>query len=381
MPMQLILDKKTSGKKRKKSPLQTRFDKLNEQLQRKRRQHERFKQDIDQLAQQSQRLNAEHDRAQLDVLITLSRKLTSFAGRKSLSNWHRDELLNWLSELILLRITPFEPQIAHDLRVEYEDTMARLSGMTREEVAEFVQAQEEEAARRAQQWNAEAEDSNDQAGGWHQDDLFGFDDDELPPLSEQADQEGSNFDPFMGFSDPRESRVNITDSGWLKGLFRRAAQALHPDRETNPEQRLKKQQRMKELLLARKQNDVMTMLSIYSETLGETDILIAETEMETICTLLTQQIEQLELDQMEYVESHPERSFAHAVLYHPSRKQREQLLKEWKKSLAEEANDNRRLVAEMRNLTLLKDALRDRWHRRNSMIQHEMEVMFGFEDW
>lgn len=51
--MQLILDTKNTSKKRKKSPLQTRFDKLSEQLVRERRQHDRFIKDIDELAETS----------------------------------------------------------------------------------------------------------------------------------------------------------------------------------------------------------------------------------------------------------------------------------------------------------------------------------------
>jgi hypothetical protein len=60
----------------------------------------------------------------------------------------------------------------------------------------------------------------------------------------------------------------VMDGSWAKDLFRRAAQALHPDREPDPEPRQMKQERMCELLRARKQGDIMAMLSIYSEIPG-----------------------------------------------------------------------------------------------------------------
>lgn len=373
--MQLILDKKNTSKKRKKSPLQARFDRLSEQLARKRRQHDRFIKDIDELAEISQRLNTEHDRKQLPTLIALAKKLTTFSGRKSLSNWHRDELLDWLRELILTRIAPLEPKTAEQLQVKYEETMAALAGMTHEEAMEAVRAQQEEAERQAQQPHEaetarEEEPDDELEEDSFQGDLFGFDDIPPQPEPEQTEAQTDQNNPFADAWPPEETGPNITDSDWLKGLFRRAAQALHPDREADPKQRHHKQQQMKALLRARKHNDVMSMLSIYSEAIGEHDIRVADGELQTICELLEQQIEQLELEQMEHVESHPERSFAHAVLYHSSKKRRAQLLKEWRSQLDVEAAQNSRLVGELRNLTILKEVLGERYDQRRGMLNN-----------
>jgi len=365
--MQLIRNKTLNSNKRKKSPLQARFDKLSDQLARKRRQHERFKKDIDELAETSRRLNSEHDRLQLPTLIALADKLTTFSGRKSLSNWHRDELLDWLRELILTRIAPLEPQTAERLGVQYEEAMAALAGMSREEVMEQVRVQREQAEREAQQFDekeiAEEEELEEDI---FQDDLFGFDGDQAQPGNAEYSDDDDN--PFADAWMSEEAGIDITDSAWFKGLFRRAAQALHPDREANPEQQRIKQQQMKELLRARKQNDVMSVLAIYSEAIGEQDIHVAESEMQTICELLEQQIGELEFEQMEYVESHPERSFAYAVLYHGSKKQRARLLQEWRDRLEIEAAQNARLVTELRNLQTLKEVLGERYEQRRGMF-------------
>lgn len=369
--MQLILDKNLNSNKRKKSPLQARFDKLSDQLARKRRQHERFKKDIDELAETSQRLNSEHDRKQLPTLIALADKLTTFSGRKSLSNWHRDELLDWLHELILIRIAPLEPQTAERLRVQYEETMAALAGMTHEEAMEQVRVQQEEAERQAQQFYEKEIAEEELEEDIFQDDLFGFEDSPAQPGNAEHKDEQDN--PFADTWTPEEAGVDITDSAWLKGMFRRAAQALHPDREADPEQQRLKQQKMKELLRARKHNDVMSMLAIYSEAIGEHDIHIAEAEMKTICELLEQQIEELEFERMEYVESHPERSFAHAVLYHSSKKKRVRLLQEWQNQLEIEAAQNSSLVAELRNLTILKEVLGERLEQRRGMFSRLLD--------
>jgi hypothetical protein len=374
--MQLILTGKSSSKKRGRSALQARFSKLWEQLARKRRQQQRFKKDIDELTETSHRLHTEHDRKQLETLIVLADKLTTFSGRKSLSNWHRDELLDWLRELILMRIAPLEPQTAERLRVQYEETMAALAGMTREDAIEQVRAQQIEAERQAQQFYEEELADADELEDCFQDDLFGFEDIAAEPA--EAGTETADDNPFVDNWETKES--DITDSDWLKGLFRRAAQALHPDRESDQEQQRKKLQQMKELLRARKQNDVVSMLAIYSEAVGENEIHIAEAEMHHLCELIEQQIEALEFEQIEYVESHPERSFAHAVLYHRSSKKRAKLLQRWRDELEIEAEVNRRLVADLRNLTILKDVLRDRYDRRRNMFSDLLDD-FDIETW
>lgn len=379
--MKLILKGKAGSERRAKSSLQARFDKLSEQLTRKRRQQERFRRDIDELAETSQRLNTEHDRKQLDTLILLANKLTTFAGRKSLSHWHRDELLDWMRELILLRIAPLEPQTAERLRVQYEETMAALAGMTREQAMERVRAQQEEAERQARRFHeeewADAEDLED----FFQDDLFSVDDGPAAPDEREPDEWGpgtAHDDPFAGPEATTASR--ITDRAWLKRLFRRAAQALHPDREPDPERQRVKLQQMKELLRARKQNDVLSILAIYSEVAGEEDIPVAEAEMEQLCELIEGQLEALEFEGIAYVESHPERSFAHAVLYHSSRKKRAQRLQQWRAELDAEAEGNRQLVSDLRNLTVLKEVLRER-HRRRRDLLDGLEMAFDAGPW
>lgn len=377
--MQLIIDKNTGAKKRKKRPLQARFDKLSERLSRKRQQQERFRKTIDELTEMSSRLNTEHDRKQLKILIALAERLTTFAGRKSLSDWHREELAAWMRELIAMRIAPLDPQTARRLSDQYEETLAvSLLGMTREEVTEWVRAQEEEVAARQEQ-EPEKEASGDaEFEELLQDDLFGFDD-----IPGDDDSDDGFDDPFAetGERDRQTEPLSINQSAWLKRLFRRTAQALHPDRETDPERQRQKLAKMKGLLRARKENDVMGMLALYSEAIGETDISITEGEMHRLCELLQQQIDALEFEKFQYVESHPERSFAHAVLYHHSSKQRARLLQEWCAEMENEAENNRQLLADLRNLTALKAVLCERRDRRRDILLRNLADDIGRAPW
>jgi len=357
--MHLILDTKRPGKQRK-SPLQARFDKLNKQVARQRRLNERFRQDLDELAETYRHQFLEHNRAQLAVLIALAEKLCTFAGRKSLSDWHRDEIMDWLHELIVLRIAPLQPETAERLHMHYQTSVAGVFGLSRDEMLERVREQQEEAERlfneqfdtaRFQEQDAATHDTS-------QDDLFGFHD--IPPDPEQAEEDDTFGEDWL----TAEAGERLSDSTWIKNLFRRAAQALHPDREADPEQRRHKQQRMSELLRARRHNDIMTLLTIYSETVGEQDLRVAEGEMNAICGLLEQQLEDLRFEQIAYAESHPERQLVYDCFYHPSKKQREAALNLWKEDLAMEAEQNQRLIGSLRNLTRLKDVLGERHDQR-----------------
>jgi hypothetical protein len=112
----------------------------------------------------------------------------------------------------------------------------------------------------------EATDSDHIEDGY-QEDLFGFDD--FSPgnaddcYGEYQAEKRQQAESLNGQDLP----VQIMDKDWIKVLFRRAAQNLHPDRESDYEKRRFKEQRLTELLSARKENDVLTMLKFTVKSL------------------------------------------------------------------------------------------------------------------
>jgi hypothetical protein len=154
------------------------------------------------------------------------------------------------------------------------------------------------------------------------------------------------------------------DNDWIKTLFRRAAQNLHPDREPDSEKRRLKEQRLSELLSARKENDVLTMLKIYAEATDTQQIELAENEMRVICEMLDEQISDLKRQQHTFIHSNPERLMVYELLYHKNSKKRQQALKLWRQELTQESDLNRHLVAYLRNLNNLKEVLTERRNQR-----------------
>lgn len=382
--MELVLDKQKTGRKRK-SRLQERFDKLRSKLERQQRQNERFQQDLDELVNLYHQRSQENDKFVFDDLVALTDKLIVFASRKSLSDWHRDDLDDWLRGLIERRIQPLDAEVAERLRARYQQAIAHSMDISVEELMERVEVAREAFEQEFEQEFDEAESAS-QASSHKEDplqedlvqeDLFGFDD--IEPEAEAFDGDPDDNEPDW-MNEEQEDQIgrNVMDGSWAKDLFRRAAQALHPDRELDPEQRQHKQERMRDLLKARKHGDIMAMLTIYSESVGDADIVVAEQEMTAVCDALEGQLEALEFEQQEYIHSHPSRHLVFQIFYHRSKKERAQRIREWEQDLKHEKQDLRDMVAYLRNLTRLKSVLEDRRGERSAVLADIVFEDIGF---
>jgi hypothetical protein len=152
---------------------------------------------------------------------------------------------------------------------------------------------------------------------------------------------------------------------------------LHPDRESDSAVRQQKQQLLSDLLKARKANDILTLLEIYGKALNKPQIDLAEKELTTICDMLSEQLDELKLEQENYLHAHPDRVVVHDLFYHKNKKKREQSLKRWQQELEMEAEQNHHLVTYLHNLTNLKDVLSDRREQRHQFIDFVMEEFYS----
>jgi hypothetical protein len=359
--MQITLGGKPA-KKGRKHKLQARFERLQKRLAEERRTGARFERDIDELVERFQRQSRDLDAAQIDALRALAGRLVTFAGRKSLSDWHRDELAAWLDELVNRRIAPVDPDAAQALREDYHEAVAGVFGMSAAEMAEELNAfARADGADGSFFDDADGDAFDDGPDDDGQPDLFGFDDGDSGPDAFAGEPGAADDGDRVGPGQPPREPF---DEGWAKALFRRAAQLLHPDREPEETERLRKQQRMRELLAARKQGDLMTLLAIFVEETGDGAIELADTEMRAICESLERQIETLEQAREDYVMTHPMRAMVYDVFYHPVKRKREQLFEAWRREMVGDAEQNRLLVSQLRNLERLKLVLIERRQTR-----------------
>jgi len=351
----------TSASKRSKNKLQARFDKLRQQLLKQQKINRKFQDELDELVTLYQTQTSQMDSELVGPLTLLGTKLIDFYGRKSLSQWHREELGDWLIET-LGRIGRVEAETADELHGHFRQVMAGQMGMTEAELDEeamlFAKAFEEalEAEGNTESAAKTAFDADD-----FQEDLFGFNHD-FEEGDEGLFDEDDAYDHELG--DTKARRQRLMDGSWVRDLFRRAAQALHPDREPDPEQRQVKERAMQQLLEARKQGDILTLLNLYGESVVGGDLVLAEREITSACELMEEQLCELRVEKSDFIYEHPLRMLVHDLFYSDSRKTREKRIKAWKQNLKAEAKHTLVFIEELRNLKVLKAVLEERRDER-----------------
>jgi hypothetical protein len=359
----------TPTRKSSKNKLQARFDKLRQQLLKQQKLNRKFQEELDELVTIYQTHILQVDSDFIDPLTLLASKLIDFYSRKSLAQWHREELGDWIIET-LGRIDRVEPETAKELHDRVRQVIAGQMGMS---VAEM----EEDARRYAEAVEEAFEMGDDTASASTpndaQEDMFGFDE----FFEEAADENffgGENpFDFDNEDSDIETRRQRLMDGSWVRSMFRRAAQTLHPDREPDPEKRQAKQHSMQQLLEARKQGDIMTLLQLYSESLDGNDLVLAEQEMTSACELMEEQLDELRAEKADFIYQHPLRTLVHDLLYSSSRKSREKRIEAWKQGLRVEAEQSLDMIDELRNLKVLKIVLEA---RRDERMFDDLDMLF-----
>jgi len=206
-------------------------------------------------------------------------KLILFGGRKTLSQWQLHVLDDWIMSSM---------DYLHSMGLVDEalsDSMAKLQAQTlgfeidssselspSEQLAEYMESQVKDIDTQLPD-----EDSNDAAA--EDRDELDEEQDILKWYEEHFSQ--SEFEEINSSQTDRESAPSNTDFATdyedanqpytvFKTLFHRVARALHPDKETDPEQREFKQALMAQLLEARRQRDLMQVFKLYQEHVDET---------------------------------------------------------------------------------------------------------------
>lgn len=369
--MNIVLNA-TPTTKRSKNQLQARFDTLQKKLLKQQKINQKFNNELDELVTvyQTQMLNMENEL--LEPLTLLADKLIGFLSRKSLSQWQRQELEEWLGES-LNRIGRVDVDTAAELRSRIRQVIAEQMGMTEAELdeeARLFEADVKEAFESFEEWDTDQEEAFDSDDP--QVDMFGFEDvfDDGPVDPKYFEEDDASV---RDANNKKVRRKRLMDGTWVRNLFRRAAQALHPDREPNPEKRDAKVRSMQQLLEARKHGDIITLLNLYSECTDGDDLILAEQEMTCACELMEEQLNELRSDKQASIYEHPIRMQVHDMLYSGSRKTREKNIELFKQELKAEADHTLDLVEELRNLKVLKIVLE---HRREDRMLDEMDMMF-----
>ncbi|PID63946.1 MAG: hypothetical protein CSB44_00305 [Gammaproteobacteria bacterium] len=384
--MKLVFDQSRAKNREKTSRLQKRFERLSTRLERLRIGDAEFRIEFDALCIRYQKRMQAHDRSLLERNRALCEKLIVFASRKSLAIWHREELDDWIRELLLGRIWPYDNVAGERLRSSYEDVVAARMDALREElmreydidIPEDGEWGESDWVRGVGPRHAGADtdtdtDTDDEAPRGHQEEPYDFGgtaDEAAGPDSAGHASDGADSEQprtgrrrgtrWWGGNNPGEAVRSLMDGKWLRSLFRRAAQELHPDRELDESLRKEKEAAMQALLAARRDGDVLTILSLYSHWVDSSDMALAEEDLSALCDAMEDEIAQVAGKRASHAFGDGDRMTVYTSLYADSAAGRRRRWREFEKELDREAAELDDLLPRLRNLKVLKSELEKR---------------------
>lgn len=367
--MNITISQNTKSSRVKKNHLQNRFDKLFQQVKKKQLANEKLKSDLTELHRIYLEKILPKEKVLAKPYSLLTQRLIDFFGRKSLAQWQRQELAQWILECIE-NVDPTDPQEADNLRQQYQQVLA-----------DFFQIDADELEKQFSQ-------SMDELGGNLDDMDFAIDDDppyqeDLFGFSENEKDQDPDFDTFFeefdeqDFAPELSAPKNITNDNWLKVLFRRTANVLHPDKENNKTKKLEKEKLMSVLLIARKQNDIITLLNMYTKFVDSSELKIDKNTMQDLCNQLESQKLLLEEESIKIIYQDPMNTLLYENFHSHSKKTRDNKIEAHIDKVNILEQDLRFLAADLRNLKALKIHLEKRYHS-NLLLEINDEWLDNF---
>lgn len=218
-------------------------------------------------------------------------KLFVFAGRKSLSLWQKDVLNGWIvSNMGTLDAMGLVDDLLCDT---FSELQARELGIGIDLDAEMSATEQLDRALEEQSkvLSEQLADLTEQSVENQQDLENGYK--EQPSLFDAEFEE--EFDIFErdienDFGLKSTQSIDKNPQQLFKILFHRVARALHPDKETDPVEQEHKQALMSQLLEARRQHDLITVISLYGEHVGG-DLNLGEQEFRELERILIEFID------------------------------------------------------------------------------------------
>ena len=419
--MQLVPDKKKSKKL-------SEFQKLWAKAERLKHENARFRQRMDEIIG---RIQTEVRAAEAEAAFCTSpllQRLLVLGQRKSLTQWQRRELDEWIQELLypliqhnliddelkeaLARYDAFRfgIELDHDAPVSFSEQV-RQHIEKEEQVARQESENIEELLREQLKRDVESildrnlgpepphpSSASETDGGWFQDELMeemerryneyhSKRDAAREALWEEMLRENSNpfgfddmdFDPF-GDQDPpashTEDNTPAVGNAVFTRLFRATAARLHPDREPDQDRRKQKQGLMSRLLKARKQGDVMAVVELYQQHVAADDDVLSKTDEKQLVGALKRQIEELKAEKENYCFESPLHSLAYEHFYRSSRKKTDLAIHRHIESVMESARQAEQLASHITSLSKLKPYLEERYdaNRFGSMMDAFLDL-------
>jgi len=370
--------KSGKGKSKAKTPEQQ-FADLYAKIQRFEQQNEKLRTKIAELYEQYKQHVASEELAVCEARHQETLRLISFIPRKTLANWQKKILIDWVfGNIQELHANPFSGDI--DI-TELEKTLNEALNSTFPEIVEMLANDEQEAESKnaTSPSDSEYEETTD-----YQDDLFGADyDDDFA----ENDMDTEAFDDFtfeeferrfeqyqeeyeQELKDQQSKLNKLFKSTTVSKMFRQLSKHFHPDLEQNELAKTEKHKKMSELLEARRNHDVLAIISLHTAVFGSSDEQFATEDIKQLIPLLKHQLKQLQEQKDDIIFEDPIRGTIYQQFKAKSVKNSLKKMHERKTVLQRETQTLRERAKHITSIVKLKPFLEERYD------DHLLNMMF-----
>lgn len=400
--MPIILSEAINNPPKKQSAKLKRFRKLWAQAEKLEQSNMLLQQRLGEIAIEVEPIMAQAEQAMCAKTHDLLDKKLKFLKMKSLAQWQRQELFEWIGDSLTFlhhsehtdqkRLQqqiermddivgpppeddydyPDDDNAAIDIEailVHFEKDFGLEQAHQRAEfikqrqgdlfgheeaLAEFDrnQAEEKAAALKSFKEQIEAEVNFDGA------DIFDEDDDPFDEFEHQGQEK-----------DPRQDRDSqdkadlrkLLDGANVKKLFQQLAKVLHPDREQDKELQAQKQVLMAQAIKARDEGDILTLFSLHNTHVPGSELEFDNSQLAALCQLLEEQIEKLKQDKSKVITDTPKQARVYEFFYAASDKKVKKKIAEYEAMSQTDIENLSDLVKYLSSLKHLKPLLEERY--------------------
>jgi len=417
--MPIILSQAINNPPKKQSAKLKRFRKLWAQAEKLEQSNMQLQQRLGEIAIEVEPIMAQAEQAMCANTHDLLDKKLKFLKMKSLAQWQRRELFEWIGDsLTFLNHSEYTdqnrleqqiqrmddivgppPEDDYDYPDDEDDGAIDIEAILvhfekdfgleqahqraefikqqqgdlfghEEALAEFDrhQAEEKAAALKSFKEQLEAEVNFDGA------DIFDEDDD-LDPFADFEPQ-GPEQDP--GLEREKQDKADLRkllDGANVKKLFQQLAKVLHPDREPDKAVQAQKQVLMAQAIKARDEGDILSLFSLHNTHVPGSELEFDNSQLAALCQLLEEQIEKLKQAKSDVIMDTPKQARVYEFFYAASDKKVNKNIADYKKMSQADIENLNDLVKYLSSLKHLKPLLEERYD-----MSHAVNPMDVFDD-
>lgn len=308
--MNLVSIKTTPAKKKpktsKKSKLMDQFESLWLRVQKNIKRNATFQNRLDKLKARYEKEVLPSEQAFNDQSYAETRKLMDFFKRKSLTEWQRCTLAEWISENIegLLSQPRYDHQAKTKIADDFRELLHQHFAGDSDELNDDLEAQDKEGfnpedfSDEQDEWNQDKnKESNSEGNRGESEDDADFENFFKQNFSEQ---EWNEYQAEKSASEKQDKDAQrLLKSSSIRTMFRRVAKVLHPDLESDDAKKEEKHHLMSKLIAAREEQDIVTIFQMHREFVNDAPIELEDNELGNIIQLLKIQISKLDAERQE----------------------------------------------------------------------------------